>query len=104
MFTQRSSSIGRLQVEKPISLSSIKCYINIVQWFELVHSENDLPVYCCTCLTTIAAAVLANHGPRTHIQVSSQHETILADLNQYMAKTLCLLITLTEDAILKFSH
>ena len=45
-------------------------------------------------IAILAAAVLANHSPS-----KSQYEAILADLNQYMAKTLRLLIILMDDAI-----
>ena len=50
----------------------------------------------------LAVAALANHNPRTFTAqkhaYKSQHETILADLNQYMTKT-HLVIILTDDAI-----
>ena len=45
----------------------------------------------------LAAAVLVNHSTKAWVQ--SQHKTILADLNRYTAKTLCLLIILMDDAI-----
>ena len=51
------------------------------------------------CLIMIlAATVLANHSPEV-AAYKSQYETILADLNQYMAKTLDLVIILMDDAI-----
>ena len=42
---------------------------------------------------------MANSSPRTH-------KTTMADLNQYTAKTLCLLIILIDDAIMlhAFGH
>ena len=46
----------------------------------------------------LVVAVLANHSPRTHIY-RSQHDTILGDLIRHMAKTLRLVIILTDDAI-----
>ena len=45
----------------------------------------------------LSSSFIGNHSPRTH-KYKSQHETILADLNRYMAKTLHLLIILTDDA------
>ena len=54
-------------------------------------------VYHSMCLITILAeAMLANHTQEHAYK--SQHETILADLNQYTAKTLCLVIILTNDS------
>ena len=90
LFTQRSSCSGRLQVEKYASLyihSSRKCYIFRNLWH----------IYCGTCLIAILAVpILANNSPKHTYE--SQHKTILADLNRYMANT-CLIIILMDDAI-----
>ena len=66
MFTQRSSCIGRLQVEKHESLF---VQAQNVTYF-VVHdmNQNDLPIYHPICLIMIlAAAVLANHSSRIRI-------------------------------------
>ena len=78
--------------------SSIKCYIFCSSWHKSVHGENNLSIYRPIHLIMIlAATVLANYSPRTPYK--SQYKTILADLNWYKAKTLCLVIILTDDAI-----
>ena len=71
MFTQRSSCIDRLQVEKGVAksiCSSIKCYMFGSSWHEFVHGKNNLPICHPKCLITIlAVAVLASHSPITCI-------------------------------------
>ena len=47
------------------------------------------------------AAVLANNGPRAYVCIcKSKHKITMANLNQYMAKTLPLLVILMDDAIM----
>ena len=73
-FTQWSSCIGRLQEKMCKSIcSSIKCYIFRSLWCECVATWwNNLPIYGRIHLIVIlAAAVLANHSPGIHIQVSA---------------------------------
>ena len=51
-------------------------------------------------IAILALAALAYHSPRTRIYCKSQHETILADLNCYMAAT-CMVLVLTDDVAIK---
>ena len=50
------------------------------------------------CLIMILAAAVLHITDKKHAY-KSQYETILADLNRYMAKTLRLVISLMDDAI-----
>ena len=69
--------------------SSIICYILYGSRGESVHGENSLPIYHPMCLITISAEVILAIRPQEHT-FKSQHETILANLNRHMPKTLCL--------------
>ena len=79
IFTQRSSCIGRLQVEKCVSLlicSSTKCYIFHSSWCESVYGEM---IYWSTNLLShtldndFSSSCISkmNHSPRTCISVST---------------------------------
>ena len=58
----------------------------------------DLPIYRGMCLIMIlAVGVLVNHSPKHACK--SQHQTVMSDLNRYIAKTLRSVIILTDDAI-----
>ena len=94
MSTQRSNCIGTLwaqHVTKSIC-SSIKRYIFVV-CDEPTHGKNHLPIYPHT---HFSSSCFDKSQPTTY---KSQHETILAVLNQHTAKTLCLLIILMDNAI-----
>ena len=78
----------------------IKYYVFVVlemHWYMVKTICHSTIKHCMSLIMILAAAVLVNHSTRTWVQ--SQHKTILADLNRYTAKTLCLLIILTDDAI-----
>ena len=53
----------------------------------MVHGGNNLSIYCHMYLI-LAVAVMAKNNLRNTYK--SQHETVLADLNQYMAKNVAL--------------
>ena len=90
MHTQRSSCIGKLQVEKCVSL---------FHDMNRLHGENDLPIYHRMLLiTTLAAAVLENHSPRTDTKISTWNYLGWHELVH--GKTLRLFIILTDDAFM----
>ena len=100
MFIQRSSCIDRWPVVNGKSIClSIRWYthfvIHYVNWY---YGENDLLIYQrMYFITNLAAAVLANHSPRTCIYVSTWN---LPDwLESIYGKDIVLAIILMNDAI-----
>ena len=80
--------------------SSIKCYIFCSSWCESVATwwkqSTNLSSY--TLDNNFTSSCISKSQPRNMHIHKSQHETILADLNWYTAKT-SLVIILMDDAI-----
>ena len=100
MLTQRSSCIGRLQVEKRVAksiCSSIICYIFVVcDVNQYMSRSSNLSLYSLN--SNFSTSCIGKAQPKNaHIR-KSQHETILADLNRYTT-AMRLVIILMDDAI-----
>ena len=99
MCVGHSLAGAMLKMFKSICLC-IKYYIFVVlevHWYKVKTICQSTIKHCMSLIMILATAVLVNHSTRACIQ--SHHKTILADLNRYTAKTLCLLIILTDEAI-----